>query len=107
MTLNEVDLGACCACGLNKPDVRNMICLDRPARVSGTGWGCAVCGLPADGAVAVVCDDCLVAGREIRFVVYGYADRKQRMAVADLPAGDFNHDVRFHALDHLQGGGVQ
>ena len=57
-------LGRCCACleeGTEGNPVRNLMMLDRLAPTPGTGWGCFVCGLPLDGAVAVLCERCVEA----------------------------------------------
>ncbi|WP_138500945.1 hypothetical protein [Nostoc sp. PA-18-2419] len=68
--------------------------LPKKAPVLGTGWGCLVCGLPSDGAVAVACDDCLALMDTqpdvIKEVIYGYASDKKRYSIAGL-AEDFNH----------------
>lgn len=50
------DLGVCCACR-TRPAI-GLVMLAVRAPVPGTGWGCVVCGLPQDGAVAVLCEDC-------------------------------------------------
>jgi hypothetical protein len=42
------DLGPCCGCR-GKGGARNIVMLDRRAPIAGRGWGCAQCGLPADG----------------------------------------------------------
>lgn len=89
------DLGTCCACGKPGATARNLIMLDLRAPVPGTGWGCMVCGLSLDGAVAVVCDDCMAAGAEIREVIAGPAWEKKRAAVQDC-GGVFEHDRRKH-----------
>ena len=48
-------LGPCCMCA---GDGVNIIMLDRRAVIPGHGWGCFICGLPRDGAVAVLCNGC-------------------------------------------------
>lgn len=54
-----IDLGPCCACGrIGHSPVRNILLLDVQGLEPGRGWGCSVCNLPADGAIAIVCDDC-------------------------------------------------
>ncbi len=58
------DLGPCCACGKSGPDVRNIMMLHVRAPVPGTGWGCFACKLPLNGAVAVLCDICLLTHAE-------------------------------------------
>ncbi len=46
--LEFIEYGTCCACG-KKPG-RNLVTLDYYAPQPGTGWGCSMCGLPAEGA---------------------------------------------------------
>lgn len=91
----DLDLGACCACGQRGETVRNLICLDVQAPVAGTGWGCFVCGLPSNGALAVVCDDCLELKRPIVQVCYGYV-RHGRRALRSACTELFTHDPSKH-----------
>lgn len=83
-----LDLGTCCGCGCTGETVRNLIMLQKKAPVPGTGWGCVVCGLPSDGAVAVVCNDCLARAERqpdvIQEVIYGYATDNKRYSLAAL-----------------------
>lgn len=90
------NLGACCVCG-HTIGVTNILMLDRLAPVPGTGWGCLVCGLPSDGAVAVVCDPCL--GQTPRFVCAGYPADGERAPYEDLPPDEFKHNEAAHAAD--------
>jgi hypothetical protein len=92
-------LGPCCTCGTTT-GVRNIIMFDRRAPVTGAGWGCAVCGLPNDGAVAVLCDECM--GGEPKTVSIGFPGEGKRMPVADLPDEAFGHKPEFHQ-DELRG----
>jgi hypothetical protein len=92
----EIDLGYCCACERTGPTVRHVLMLPRRGPVPGAGWGCFKCGLPADGAVAVVCDDCLEHGREVRFACAGYAAEDGRIPVEQLPIEPFEHDMSKH-----------
>jgi hypothetical protein len=85
------DLGPCCNCGSTE-DVRNVLMLNHRAPVPGTGWGCVVCNLPHDGAVAVLCDSCADKGDPIRAVCVGYPKNGKRMPLDQLPQGDFEHD---------------
>jgi hypothetical protein len=101
---NEIeDFGSCCACGKHGPDVRNVICLNQLAPIPNTGWGCVVCGLPANGAVAVVCDHCLETKQKIQFACEGYVSEKGRIAVGKLQ-GMFYHRIHLHAkYERLEG----
>jgi len=78
-----LDLGTCCGCGCTGETVQNLIMLQKKAPVPGTGWGCVVCGVPSDGAVAVVCNDCLRRD-VIKEVIYGYPTEKKRYSLAAL-----------------------
>lgn len=92
--MSEENYGNCCACGKdNHP--RNFIMLDKRAPVPGTGWGCMVCRLPLDGAIAVVCDTCLKTAAEIRWAVRGKLWEKGRVEVGELHE-PFNHDLKMH-----------
>ena len=51
--------GSCCVCG-NLQDVNNIFQLSyKVGSESESAWGCFGCGLPIEGAVAVVCDACI------------------------------------------------
>jgi hypothetical protein len=91
-----IDLGPCCACGKTGPDVRNIIALHKPAPEPGTGWGCVVCGLPANGAQAVLCDGCLESKAEIKEVAAGYLAEKGRMAITGIDQTPFKHRMEYH-----------
>jgi hypothetical protein len=91
---DKVDLGPCCACeGIR--DVRNVVMLDKKAPLPGRGWGCVVCGLPLDGAVAVLCDDCLENGREPQMACRGYPAEDGRVPIGEL-TGSHEHDEALH-----------
>ena len=94
------EFGACCACGMDRGDVRNFITLEKLAPVPGTGWGCVLCGLPGNGAVAVVCDACAASNRPPRWAVHGWAADKERIAIEKL-SGSFAHNAVLHR-DQLQ-----
>jgi hypothetical protein len=81
-------LGPCCNCGTTE-NVRNIVMLARRAPTPGSGWGCVVCGLPSDGAVAVMCDDCLE--QEPRAVCDGYPVAGKRVPIEQLAAEAFDH----------------
>lgn len=92
----DLDFGACCACG-SRVHVRNFILLPFRTPVPGTGWGCATCGLPADGALSVVCDDCAGKGGEIdlKYMVVGFVSEQMRCEI-DCDMEPFEHDAGNH-----------
>jgi hypothetical protein len=98
---DRTNLGPCCMC--SGPDASNILMLERRAAVPGHGWGCFVCGLPCDGAVAVLCNDCLELYSEkpdlLGFCCRGYPATEGRCAIADLPEGAFRHDDAKHLDD--------
>lgn len=92
----EIDLGTCCACGEKRPFTRNLMCLDFEAPIPGTGWGCVKCELPLNGAMAVLCDECLNANATAEFVVVGLAMERRRVAIDDVEKRPFLHDLSKH-----------
>ena len=92
---DAIDLGPCCACREAGPTVRNVICLDVLSPTPGFGWGCMVCGLPPNGAVAVVCDRCMETQAEITDVCHGYPAEGLRTARAACTE-PFQHDQAKH-----------
>jgi hypothetical protein len=68
----------------------------------GRGWGCVVCDLPADGALAVVCDACLEKRAPLRFACQGYPGKDGRVPI-DLLFGDHNHDMSKHPEESAPG----
>lgn len=90
------DLGNCCCCGVSGTTVRNIMMLNQRGPTPGSGWGCLQCGLPMDGATAVICDACLESEAAILFVCDGYPKDNKRVAVADLAPGLFDHDMSRH-----------
>lgn len=93
--LELLNFGPCCACEKEGASVRNLIMLEHKAPVPGIGWGCVQCGLPYDGAVAVVCDDCIDGGRPIKFAIAGPANDKKRVPIESL-GGEHKHDMSEH-----------
>jgi hypothetical protein len=92
------DFGTCCACRQQGETVRNFVTLPKQAPVAGTGWSCVVCNLPDDGALAVLCDQCLETNAEIQDVIHGMVDGKKRSPFAALTQ-DFDHDPALHEAD--------
>lgn len=85
----------CCACGEVKV-LRNILTIERRAPEIGTGWGCVQCGLPQDGAVAIVCDDCLNADTPVFLVCLGHAMGQERIPLRDLSPKPFSHNLALH-----------
>ncbi len=97
---NYFNVGPCCKCGKEGPGVRQIIALDFEAPQANTGWGCLGCGLPNNGAVAVVCDSCLDSclknADEIKFVLDGWPAEKKRLPIDQFKKVPFEHDVKKH-----------
>jgi hypothetical protein len=91
--------GTCCICE-RAEGVTNILMLDQRAPIPGHGWGCVVCGLPSDGAVAVLCDACLDLYAKqhdaLRFVCRGYPGHEGRVPISELSPEPFTHDEAKH-----------
>ena len=103
--MENESLGKCCICETENESVRNLITLDKkiPDESLRGGWGCFVCGLPAHGAVAVLCDECLnleiESGKEpmeVKFACIGYPKENRRVEIEKLTT-DFRHDLSKHS----------
>lgn len=97
-------LGSCCICQSHK-NIRNIIFLNRKCIVRGHGWGCAICHLPPDGAVAVLCENCMKLvedGRaKIKYAYRGYPGEDGRVPVEQLTE-PHEHNHRTHQLyEHI------
>jgi hypothetical protein len=99
------DLGSCCICG-GTDGVVNIIMLSHKNPIPGRGWGCFVCGLPSDGATAVVCRDCFGEGEDpaevasrLRWACRGYPGSDGRVPIAEL-TGVHEHDEVAHASEY-------
>lgn len=91
----STDLGPCCAC--ESTPARTICCLDFEGPEGTEGWGCVVCGLPARGAVAVMCESCIEQGVEPRFIVGGrYAADKVRVPLEGYERRPFDHRLERH-----------
>src|SRR3974390_2841968 len=94
------DLGSCCGCDDPGALVRNIVMLSRRCAIPGHGWGCVECGLPCDGAVAVLCDSCFEEFQRdpdtLRVACQGYPATEGRILIAQLPEGHFDHDKSKH-----------
>jgi hypothetical protein len=93
---DTIRLGACCACGVESPLVRNIITMESAlAPVPGTGWGCSTCHLLSNGAIAIVCDACARAEAIVRWVVDGMPVDMRRAPV-EAHRGVWTHQLRYH-----------
>lgn len=89
-------LGPCCGCGCEK-GVRNVMCLPERAPEPIGGWGCITCGLPSEGAIAVLCDECLASGAPIHYVCAGYPSEGRRLARDVYRGAPFGHNAARHS----------
>ncbi len=92
--MEENFYGPCCACE-GTENVRNVVMLNVKGTMPGHGWGCVVCGLPCDGAVAVLCADCLDRNEQPRFAVDGYLVNGKRIPISQLTT-PHTHDMSRH-----------
>lgn len=95
-------LGPCCICSGTK-GVCVLISLDGLCPMAGRGWGCVVCGLPPDGAVAVICDVCErrygdAVPKVLQFFCTGYPGEDGRTPISHL-RGRYRHQVSRHKRD--------
>jgi len=90
--------GPCCACRRQDVELRNVVCMAfrGPITATGKGWGCAVCGLPTDGAIAIVCDDCRESDAAILDVCAGYAADPARVEASPLRGRPWEHRRERH-----------
>lgn len=93
----ETTLGPCCNCE-RLDGVTNVVMLARLGPVPGQGWGCVVCHLPCDGAVAVLCHLCVNVSPP-RLVCSGYPAEGRRVLFSELSPEIFDHDPAQHEGD--------
>lgn len=97
-----LNLGLCCSCEKSGPSVKNILMLNKKCPLLGKGWGCLVCNLPNDGAVAVVCDECMEASSGkapmLIFACRGWPAEDGRIAFSEL-MGVHEHNMHFHQKD--------
>ena len=92
------EYGTCCVCEKKIEGVANLIALDYKTNAT-SGWGCLKCGLPMEGAVAVICDGCFDKVDEngedkIKFIMNGIEERIPVPPVHDrIP---HEHDLSLH-----------
>src|SRR5215831_10114492 len=92
-------LGPCCGCG-TLVGVNAIVMIKRRCAVPGHGWGCFECGLPRDGACLVLCNACEDRFNQdpdcITVACRGYPADEGRIPIAELPEGEFDHDMTKH-----------
>ena len=93
---DDLDLGPCCCCGRSSVWVRNIVMLNKKTPVPGTGWGCVVCGLPADGASYACCDKCLKQRKPPKWAIKGFAKKQGRIPIDELE-GEHEHNITKHS----------
>lgn len=98
--MNDLDLGPCCHCGRLRAS--NIVMLGRRLPYSycgrGYGWGCLVCGLPADGVVSMLCDACVEECNPPRYARLGGQGIASGRLVAlhTFAVVPFNHNLAKH-----------
>jgi hypothetical protein len=107
-----IGFGSCCACG-SIYRVRHILQMPYPGPTPGQGWGCFLCGLDANGALAVICDPCFAKiardaercrkeGRThdprafLRYVCTGFPGEPGRTPIEQLSSDRFEHDTTIH-----------
>lgn len=79
---------------------RNLWMLDFKGPVGFRGWGCVVCDLACDGAIALLCDRCAdptPPGPQLKFLCAGtYVMQGVRVAYAGFPQVPHVHDRSKH-----------
>lgn len=94
----------CCICQKHTKD-KNILMVKKKAPIPGTGWGCIICNLPADGAIATLCNECLAEvmakKAELKYVCEGYAPYGNLVDIKTL-SENFDHDEIRHAIFELE-----
>jgi hypothetical protein len=103
MADSNEDYGPCCVCCCQE-NVRNIWMLN--LKGPHNGWGCFVCHLPAQGAIAIICDLCAERDYTLRVDdLVAILDGQTKAGRAPLPAINdripFLHDLRHH-LDEAE-----
>jgi hypothetical protein len=90
--------GTCCACEQEiSPRDPCVVMLPFEAPTGFKGWGCLVCKLPQRGAIAVLCQDCLNANRQPRFIATGvHVGDNLRFPLTSYVQIPFEHNLAFH-----------
>lgn len=94
MSDNFVVFGPCCACGQVLP-LTTILLLDKLAPTPEQGWGCVQCDLPMNGAIALVCEQCVGNLADVRYACAGYPTNPARVPLERL-SGEHKHDLSRH-----------
>lgn len=78
--------------------VRNVIMVVRKVLEPGSTWNCFVCKPDGQGAIVVVCDECLQKRKEMKFAVVGYVAEKRPIRIEQLTES-FDHHMELHEAD--------
>ena len=75
----EDEYGTCCICSEDIIGISYIVELyfKAPAECQ-SSWGCFKCGLPNEGAIAIICEKCADTDdvyEDIRFIMDGFEDR--------------------------------
>jgi hypothetical protein len=91
----EWNLGPCCVCGC--ADAHAIVFLDFFGPPGFIGWGCFQCGLPSQGAIAILCEPCVESGAEPLFIADGhYATDRVRLSLEHYRRVPFVHNDALH-----------
>lgn len=91
------DYGPCCATESDGADNLVFLPLELPEEFHGYGWGCDVCKLPSNGAMAVITDDAKRENLHIKQVIAGLHSGHKRMDIRSCTKA-FEHDQEAHLL---------
>ncbi len=94
-------VGPCCACRRGDVVLRVVVLQDFrvPKSALGKGWGCVVCAIPGNGAIAVLCEPCAAAQAPVVDVCAGYPTEAGRAEAEPLRAFPWSHIRAFHRED--------
>jgi hypothetical protein len=91
-------LGSCCGCGSKENKIARVACLPYKTTEPGTGWGCKLCNLALDGAIAPMCEACMAKGTLPKFFCVGWPGDDVRKPVAELPNEKHEHSAFLHQV---------
>ena len=92
----------CCICMQTKPYVRTGVECLFAGPVPGLGWGCDICRLPNNGAIALLCDHCLESGKAPLAVCGSYPWAADRVLMQEMKLVPFRHDPAIHPTQYAE-----